>query len=58
MFKKRKKIKKLVSDLDDCLKALQELASFKTVEQFDGDLWLAIYKTVGDAAEELEKMIK
>lgn len=57
MFKKRKRIKKLVSDLDDCLVALRELASINC-EQFDADLWLAIYSNVCDVADELERTFK
>lgn len=57
MYIRRKKIKKLINDLDIILQALVELADIKS-ENFDGDLWLAIYKATVDVAEELEGMYK
>lgn len=57
MYIRRKKIKKLINDLDTINEALVELANIKS-EDFDADLWLAIFKAVGDVAEELERYVK
>ena len=57
MYIRRKKIKKLINDLDTINEALVELANIKS-EDFDADLWLAIFKAVGDVAEELERYVE
>ena len=57
MYIRRKKIKKLINDLDIIIQALVELANIKS-KDFDADLWLAIYKATGDVADELEKHLK
>lgn len=57
MYISRKKIKKLINDLAAIMQALTELPNIKS-EDFDANLWLAIYVAIFDVTKELENNLK